>query len=483
MRINSKLSAKDAEFFQAVSAAAFSNPFSPERDQFDRVIGGTAGPSRESSLEAAVKAVRLRTTALHSQGALSLKLYDQNDQELLANGILFDFFHTYLKDFDALIKEQLLAGDDPCPVVFSGELLALFRERGFSADAARQYFALFYQLRRAFYFINQLSGDSPSMQELRCKLWNNIFTCNPLRFKNKLWDKMEDFSTLLLGETGTGKGAAAAAIGRSGHIPFNEKTGRFAESFTRNFISINLSQFSEALIESELFGHKKGAFSGAIENHEGVFSRCVPHGTIFLDEIGEVSVPIQIKLLKVLQERTFSPVGSHATKRFRGRIVAATNRPLKELRAEGTFRDDFYYRLCSDVIEVPSLKQQLEEKPSSLNALIKRVVSNIMGEEDKSIVDTVKEELPQKYHWPGNIRELEQAIRRILLSGHYRGESLALPTKDQDNLQSLAEAEVPAAQMLSAYCKQLYAKLGTYEEVARRAEMDRRTVKKYIDEA
>ena len=111
---------------------------------------------------------------------------------------------------------------------------------------------------------------------------------------------MEDFSTIILGKTGTGKGMAAAAIGRSGHIPFNEKKGCFSDSFARTFLSINLSQYSEHLIESELFGHSKGAFTGAIGDHLGVFSRCSPHGAILLDEIGEISTTIQIKLLNLL---------------------------------------------------------------------------------------------------------------------------------------------------------------------------------------
>src|SRR5438552_12916529 len=185
-----------------------------------------------------------------------------------------------------------------------------------------------------------LIGQSPCMKELRRHLWNNIFTHDVRCYDRYLWNRMEDFSTLLLGETGTGKGTAAAAIGRSGFIPFDEKKGCFAESFTRGFIALNLSQYPETLIESELFGHKKGAFTGAIEAHEGIFSRCSAYGAIFLDEIGEVSASLQIKLLQVLQERTFSPVGSHETLRFRGRVIAATNQPIDHLRQR--IRDDFF---------------------------------------------------------------------------------------------------------------------------------------------
>src|SRR5204862_3927116 len=162
-------------------------------------------------------------------------------------------------------------------------------------------------------------------------------------------------------ETGTGKGSAAAAIGRSLFSPYAAGERRFLANFTDTFIAINLSQFPETLIESELFGHRKGSFTGAIDHHQGVFERCSAHGALFLDEIGEVGVPVQIKLLQVLQERTFTPLGGREKKRFSGRVIAATNRALTELRRAGRFRDDLYYRLCSDVIRVPTLRERLHE--------------------------------------------------------------------------------------------------------------------------
>src|SRR6185436_17438644 len=122
---------------------------------------------------------------------------------------------------------------------------------------------------------------------------------------------------------------------------------------------------------------------------EGIFARCSPHGAIFLDEIGDASVPVQIKLLQVLQDRTFSPVGSHAKLRFRGRVIAATNRPLQELRARKLFRDDFYYRLCSDVITVPPLRQRLAESPEEMNLLLQELVRRMTGKSDPDLVTMV----------------------------------------------------------------------------------------------
>ena len=280
------------------------------------------------------------------------------------------------------------------------------------------------------------------------------------------------------------EGAAAAAIGRSGFIPFNPSTQRFEESFTRAFVSINLSQYPESLIESELFGHRKGAFTGAIEKHDGIFSRCSPHGAIFLDEIGDVSVPIQIKLLQVLQERTFSPVGSHDKVRFKGRVIAATNKSLDELRRKGKFRDDFYYRLCSDLITVPPLRERIRESSRELEALVSHIAQRICGGElEMPVLDLLKTQVGRHYGWPGNVRELEQAIRRILLTGEYQGDRSEIPVAESTLDQALESGTLTAKALVEKYCCDLYARYGNYGEVARRTGLDWRTVKKNVTSA
>lgn len=477
----------ERDFFKTVAQAAFTNPFSRTRIDLDRTIAGTsAAMSWDELVVKATARIGENLAQLKRNGREDLKRYGSEDRELLRTAFLFDIYHRYRLIFDEFILKQLAAGDTPIPVPFARELLARIAALGLDSAECQRYLGIFYQTRRAFYFIEHaLVGLSPSMHALRLQLWNNIFTCNINWYEKHLWDRMEDFSTLLLGETGTGKGAAAAAIGRSGFIPFDDRKGCFVESFSRNFIAINLSQYPESLLESELFGHKKGAFTGAIENHDGIFSRCTPHGSIFLDEIGDVSIPVQIKLLQVIQERTFTPVGSHERLRFNGRVIAATNRPLDELRHKGQFRDDFYYRLCSDIIVVPPLRQRVQEEPRELESLIGSILRRMIGEAAapyaRLVRDAITRDLGGAYPWPGNVRELEQAVRRIIITRHYRGDTSSAPSGQLDQLMADIDSGTMDAQALLAdYCALLYRRHGTYEEVARRTKLDRRTVKKYV---
>ena len=397
---------------------------------------------------------------------------------------LFHGYHRFVPDLDRLIEWELAQPGQPATVPFADEALALLRNWGFSAQEATRYFGLFYQLRRAYTFIvSALIGLSPCMSDLRRPLWNNVFGRDMRVYERDLWNRMEDFSTLLLGETGSGKGSAAA-IGRSVYIPFDPASKRFRHSFTDTFIAVNLVEFPESLIESELFGHCKGAFTGAVENHQGVFARCSPYGSLFLDEIGDASLGVQIKLLRVLQERSFTPVGSHKAQRFSGRVIAATRQSLEELRRRGKFRDDCYYRLCSDVIAVPPLRQRLAEAPAELELLARALVARLLGapspEAGELVLAALRRDLPAGYAWPGNVRELEQAVRRILLTGRYAGERLEPSSVEEAFWRQARAGTLEARDLLAHYCALLHRRCGNYEEVARRTGLDRRTVRKYL---
>lgn len=479
----SKLNAADRDFWQLISRAAFANPFSAERRELDLKITGKAEPD----LQKLSAIVFERVKKLENQDAANFRCFADEESEIMRIGFLFEIYHRFYAQLDQLILDQIKCGEKCCPVPFAGEILAFLAKRGFAKDEALRFFGIFYQLRRAFFFIvHGLIGQASCMKELRRHLWNNVFTFDIRWYDRYLWNRMEDFSTLLLGETGTGKGAAAAAIGRSGFIPFDERKNCFAESFAQNFISLNLSQFPETLIESELFGHKKGAFTGAIEAHQGVFARCSPHGAIFLDELGDISVPIQIKLLQVLQERTFSPVGSREKLRFHGRVIAATNKSLDELRREKLFRDDFFYRLCSDSIVLPPLRQRFQEFPRELYLMLEHILARMTGESATELIPTVRKKLiacvGKDYAWPGNVRELEQAIRRILLTERYDGEKPASDLRSQ-LLSGVESGTLDADALLSLYCRLLHERHETFEAVAARANLDPRTVKKYLEQA
>ncbi|MFW5798931.1 MAG: sigma 54-interacting transcriptional regulator [Planctomycetota bacterium] len=489
MAAKHKLTPDDRAFLEELSWVIFVNPFNDERAELDARLAGDPSVARLSDkqrIERFMPVVAARLQSLVDRGAGKATDYAGEEAELVRYAWLVHDFHVWSDRFDELTQQQIARRDKPVTVDFVDELLGQLVGHGFAREEAVRFFELFYQLRRAWYLIDRgLVGRSPSMKRLREALWNSVFTHQIGMYDRFLWNRMEDFSTLLLGETGSGKGAAAAAIGRSGCIPLDVRRRQFEVSFTETFLSINLSQYPEGLIESELFGHRKGAFTGAVDDHQGVLARTHRHGALFLDEIGEVSVPVQIKLLQVLQQRTFSPVGSHQQERFDGRVIAATNQPIDRLRAEGRFRDDFFYRLSSDIITVPPLRQRLAEDEGELEDLVNLAVQRIVGQPSQEVTGVVLEALgrdvPADYPWPGNVRELEQATRRILLTGRYAAErSSSMEDEFQRIVEGVRTGSLTMEELGNGYCRLLYDRLGSYQEVARRTGLDRRTVKKYV---
>ena len=482
-------------FLALVARAAFTNPFGDERARTDlELAGGSGAQAREALIDRLLRRVQEGLASIAPSGRLALDRYVPADRELLTSAVLFEVFHRFSSAMDTHIQAQFEAGAGgaaPVRVSFADALLSDLGAWGLPSERCAHFLALFYQMRRAFFFIDRgLIGRSSAMRRLRESLWSNVFTDDIRLYERHLIGRMQDFSTILLGGTGSGKGAAAAAIGRSGWIPYDARRGHFEASFNETFLPINLSQFADSLIESELFGHRKGAFTGAVDAHIGVFQRCHRLGTIFLDEIGDVSVPIQIKLLRVIQERTFSPVGSHEEASFPGRVIAATNRSLATLRADGAFRDDFYYRLCSDVIELPPLAQRIAEEPGELDCLVSHLVGRIVGSPDTELANQVlraiRTHLPADYGWPGNVRELEQAARRILMTGRYAGDLAAASGAPSDRAALAAAMDagtIDARELLARYCRLLYEREGSYEKVAALVDLDRRTVAKYVKEA
>ncbi len=206
-----------------------------------------------------------------------------------------------------------------------------------------------------------------------------------------------DSSVLILGESGTGKELAARAI--------HDASPRRQ----RPFVAINCGAIPSELLESELFGHEKGSFTGAVAARKGRFE-IAEGGTLFLDEIGDMSLPMQVKLLRVLQERVFERVGNHTQIRCNVRIIAATHRNLEESIARGAFREDLFYRLNVFPIEMPALRERLEDLPLLIRDFAARNVS-----EGRSRIELTARTLQalERHPWPGNVRELGNLIERL----------------------------------------------------------------------
>jgi sigma-54 dependent transcriptional regulator, flagellar regulatory protein len=475
------LSAAEREFLAALSDVVFGNPFTPERMALIQRLAPEAPGDLTSDREALARVVAPKVAPFLRE----LPRLAAEERQLVEPAALYVAYHRYVPQLDAHIERQAEKGGEPLAAPFGEEAVRELAQMGFAEERAVRFFALFFQLRRAFFFIEHaLAGESEAMQRFRQALWNNMFTHDMRGYEAALWNRMEDFSTLLLGETGTGKGSAAAAVGRSIFIPYLAHERRFAANFAESFIAINLSQFPETLIESELFGHRKGAFTGAIDHHQGVFERCNAHGALFLDEIGDVAAPVQIKLLQVLQERTFTPVGGRDKKRFSGRVIAATNRPLAELRQGGHFREDFYYRLCSDVIHVPTLRERIRQSRGELAQLVRLLVARTTGDAGlyDYVLEVLERDVPAGYAWPGNVRELEQAVRRVLLTGRYVPELVASAAPDGEErlIEQLRAGNLTADELLAGYSAMLYQRLGSYAAVAERTRLDPRTSRKYV---
>ena len=242
-----------------------------------------------------------------------------------------------------------------------------------------------------------------------------------------------DCGVLIQGETGTGKELIAQAV--------HNRSGRC----DRPFIKVNCAAIPSGLLESELFGHEKGAFTGAIMRKPGRFE-LADNGTLFLDEVGDIPLELQAKLLRVLQEHEFERLGSTRTLQVNVRVIAATHRDLKQMVAEGTFRSDLYYRLHVFPLAVPALRDRREDIPSIVRHFVDKY-SQRMNRRIETISTRTMEVL-KDYSWPGNVRELQNFIERAVIlspgiSLHAPLEELTQETvqMSQPHLSTLAEME------------------------------------------
>lgn len=237
-------------------------------------------------------------------------------------------------------------------------------------------------------------------------------------------------TVVITGESGTGKELVARAV--------HECSPRATEPF----VSINCGAFPETLLESELFGYVKGAFTGASQNKRGLFE-VATGGSLFLDEISETSLSMQVKLLRVLQERTIRALGSTVETPIDVRVIAATNKELAKMVSDNTFREDLYYRISVIPIEVPPLRNRKEDIPLLANVFLKRYASQLGRTIGRISPESIKQMM--NYDWPGNVRQLENAIERSVAMETMNELNVHIPVEKQKAMAAAASVNGPGA--------------------------------------
>ena len=487
---------------EGVSRLGYANPFLPERVECERAVLGDEFVKGEpvwsyraehpepranvwrilAKLEPVVEQLCGRLRSGVAAREQDLALYEDAALQLL-------YQRCYPKFYEAGFGSEQ---SNPARWRFYNEFLTDWR-RCFAIDGValkerdpQKTFAWFRQIQRAFEItFRDIIGSSLPAARLRGAVWQSIFTHDMRRYRRTLYARMGEFATLITGPSGTGKELVARAIAESRYVPFDDRRLAFADDGEAVFLPINIAALSPTLVESELFGHKRGAFTGAVADRRGFLETCPESGSVFLDELGEMDPGIQVKLLRVIETRTFHPVGDTAARTFRGKLIAATNRDLAQAMRKGQFREDLYYRLCSDQVSTPSLAEQLAVSPGILRELVFYMARRVAGAEGDGlageVLSWIEENLGAEYAWPGNYRELEQCVKNVLIRKNYRPAMGGAEDPVEEFASQARTGVLTADELLQRYVTIVYSRTGSYEETARRLGLDRRTVKAKVD--
>lgn len=367
------LIADDDETMRWVLAKAFS----PPKYVSDAVVTADDALQRLKETQYDVLLMDIRMPGMSGLEALSQAKLVQSDLAV----IIITAYGTMMTAIEAM----KWGAYDYLTKPFDVEELELTVQKALKAQAlARENVELRANLRRK-YDINNLVGSSEKMQEV-------------FKTIGRVADK--DVTVLIQGESGTGKEMAARAI------HYNSRRA------SRPFVAVNCVAIPENLLESEMFGHLKGAFTGATSNRVGKFEQA-QGGTLFLDEVSDISLDLQGKLLRVLQEHEIEPIGGQKPIKVDVRVIAATNRNLEVELRDGRFREDLYYRLNVVPMILPPLRDRAEDIPELVRYFIQRFADE-MSIEPRTIEPAALERL-QSFRWPGNVRELENVIKRIMV--------------------------------------------------------------------
>ena len=498
------LSRAERTKIEKLAELTYTNPFLPERISLERQLLGrtyrpnagdvwsyTPGPDAgenteriREQIESLAATVRERLQAGQRGDDREYELYD----DLIRHLLYFRLDQGWRSAGDPQWKRSPAAWK--CFQADHQHFLAVGELAFPSRALAAHLFALIDQIHRAFHQIFlSVIGRSRAAGRLRAAIWQSIFTHDIRRYHRALFRQMAQIATLIVGASGTGKELVASAIGRSQYVPFDARRDRFVAEPTESFYPLHLAALPSTLVESELFGHAQGAFTGASRERAGWLEIAGPHGVVFLDEVGEIEMSVQVKLLRVLQSRTFQRLGEQTPRQFQGKFIAATNRDLRREIDLGSFRQDLFFRLCADVIRTPSLREQLSEVPGDLEHSVRFIAQQFADSEADSVTADVLRwielNMPPDYAWPGNFRELEQCVRNVLVHNAYDFAGTATVTTSGrlaatgTGMESLA---LTAEEVQRRYCTFAYWKLQNYELAADRLKLDRRTLRTKVDD-
>lgn len=338
-------------------------------------------------------------------------------QELVASGEAFGWFAKPIRTEKALQMLRQALAERPAPVPVSAAPSAGEETKPSAAESQEKHFGL-------------MIGESAPMQELYRQI-------------QKVADS--DMTVLILGESGTGKELIAKSIHSAG------------PRANRPFIPVNCSSLPENLLESELFGYVKGAFTGAVHNKDGLFV-AANGGTLFLDEIGSIPLPTQMALLRALQEREIRPVGATQSIPVDVRVLAATNENVEKLKEEGKIRQDLFYRISAFTLRVPSLR----ERENDLDLLVRSYLEETSRQSDGSVLRLADDawNALRQHPWPGNIRELRHALERgatLAEDGIIRRKDL--PDEFQESPEQKSQAQVQPAEVSDVLTLKAYLRI------------------------
>jgi hypothetical protein len=480
---------------EALAKIPHTNPFDPRRIDLERVVlddefewpGPTMSPGDDPrvthrNIGRLGAFARRMVVELHAQ--LTTGAEASEADRAIYVGIALYFLYD---SFDTQLQGLIDSGETRAP--FYTEFRAAYEKYlGFlgprrDVPAPEHLFAILYQLRRAFFYLYVcLRGRSGPVARLRVQVWDAIFTGDLGRYHRLMWNRMHLLPTLIQGPTGTGKELCAEAIGRSGYRAFDTTTMSFAPHADL-FTAFNLVSLAPSLVESELFGHKRGAFTGAHRDKRGLLRKGTRGATLFLDEVGEIDLTLQAKLLRVLEDHTFQPVGDPDTiYALEARIVTATHRDLAERIAQGLMGEDFFRRFCVAKIVTPSLRERLDDRPEELRDLAAAVATKLMGgpEETGPVIDEVDAWVRghlRDHPWTGNVREVAACVGGILLTHEYWPEVTDPAAK---LVKALVELGLPLDEIDRRCAVAMAARTGDVAEAARILDKDVRTLKKLL---